>query len=68
MSEPENHTLVLLRRMDAKIDRVLEDVHDLKVRMSSMEEGIAGIHRRLDRLDVRVDRIERRFDLVDAAH
>ena len=67
MSEPENHTLVL-RRMDAKLDRVLEDVHDLKVRMSSVEEGIAGIHRRLDRLDVRVDRIERRFDLVDAAH
>ena len=66
--EPDNHTLVLLRRMDAKLDRVLEDVHDLKVRMSSVEEGLAGIHRRLDRLDVRVDRIERRFDLVDAAH
>ena len=66
--EPDNHTLLLLRRMDAKLDRVLEDVHDLKVRMSSVEEGIAGIHRRLDRLDVRVDRIERRLDLVDAAH
>jgi predicted nuclease with TOPRIM domain len=68
VDEPENHTLALLRRMDAKLDRVLEDVHDLKVRMSSVEEAMAGIHRRLDRLDVRVDRIERRFDLVDAAH
>ena len=66
--EPDNLVLQLLHRMDAKLDRVIDDVHDLKVRMSSVEEGLAGIHRRLDRLDVRVDRIERRLDLVDAAH
>ena len=73
--EPENLTLQLLRRMDQrlqgmeiKLDRVLDDVHDLKVRMPSVEEGLAGIHRRIDRMDLRVDRIERRLDLVDAAH
>ena len=66
MAEPDNLVLQLLRRMDAKLDRVIDDVHDLKVRVSAVEEGLAGVHRRLDRLDVRVDRIERRFDLVDA--
>ena len=73
--EPTDLTLQLLRRMDqrlqgidTKIDRVLDDVHDLKVRMASVEEGLAGIHRRIDRMDLRVDRIERRLELVDATH
>ena len=73
--EPEDFTLQLLRRMDqrlqgmdTKLDRVLDDVHDLKVRMASVEEGLAGIHRRIDRMDLRVDRIERRLELVDVAH
>ena len=64
--EPENVMLVLLRRMDAKLDRVIEDVQDLKVRMTHVEEGLAGVNRRLDRLEQRADRIERRLDLVEA--
>jgi len=66
--EPDNLILALLRRMDAKLDRVIDDVHDLKVRMTGVEEGLAGVNRRLDRLEVRLDRVERRLDLVDAAH
>ena len=54
--------------MDAKLDRVIDDVQDLKVRMTAVEEALVGVHRRLDRLEVRVERIERRLDLVDAAH
>ena len=68
VDEPENVILALLRRMDAKLDRVIDDVQDLKVRMTSVEEALVGVHRRLDRLEVRVERIERRLDLVDAAH
>jgi archaellum component FlaC len=64
---PDNLMLMLLRRIDANVDRVIDDMGDLKVRMTSVEEGLAGVNRRLDRLDVRVDRIERRLDLVDAA-
>lgn len=63
--EPDNIVLTLLRRMDAKLDRVLDDISDLKVRMTHVEEGLAGVNRRLDRLDTRVDRIEKRLDLVD---
>ena len=73
--EALDHTLQLLRRMDqrlqgidTKLDRIIDDVHDLKVRMASVEEELAGIHRRIDRMDLRVDRIERRLELVDAAH
>ena len=62
--EPDNLVLQLLRRMDVKLDRVLEDVADLKVRMTHVEEGLAGVNRRLDRLEARVDRIEQRLDLV----
>ena len=68
VDEPENLILALLRRMDAKLDRVIDDVQDLKVRMTAVEEALVGVHRRLDRLEVRVERIERRLDLVDAAH
>jgi archaellum component FlaC len=68
VDEPENLILSLLRRMDAKLDRVIDDVQDLKVRMTAVEEALVGVHRRLDRLEVRVERIERRLDLVDAAH
>jgi DNA repair ATPase RecN len=65
MTEPENMTLRLLRSIDGKIDRVLEDVKDIKVRLTSVEEALAGVNRRIDRSESRLDRIERRLELVD---
>lgn len=62
----ENLTLAMLRRIDTKLDRVIDDLADLKMRMTSTEEGLAGVNRRLDRVETRLDRIERRFDLADA--
>ena len=66
--EPDNLTLVYLRRLDPKMDRVLEDVQDLKVRMTHVEEGLAGVNRRLDRMDTRPDKVERRLELVDGPY
>ncbi|MCU0829965.1 MAG: hypothetical protein MUC58_00340 [Rhizobiaceae bacterium] len=63
-NEPESLILRQLRAMDAKLDRLLEDVSDLKVRATSVEEALAGVNRRLDRVEQRVDRIERRLDLT----
>jgi hypothetical protein len=63
--EPENLVPVLLRRLDGKMDRVLEDLRDLKVRMTAAEEAIVGINRRMDRVEGRLDRIEKRLDLVE---
>ena len=68
VEEPENLVLVILRRIDLKIDRLADDVSDLKIRMTNVEEGLAGIDRRLDRSESRLDKIERRIDLVDLPH
>ena len=65
---PTDLTLQYLRRLDQKMDRVIDDVQDLKMRMTHVEEGQAGIHRRLDRMELRLDRIEKRLDLVDTPH
>jgi len=63
--EPDNLVLQMLRRMDTKLDRVIDDLGDLKIRMTHVEEGLVGVNRRLDRMETRVDRIEKRLDLVD---
>lgn len=63
--EPDNIVLVMLRRMDEKLDRVIDDLHDVKVRLTAVEEGLNVVQRRIDRLEIRVERIEKRLDLVD---
>ena len=64
MPEPDNVVLIYLRRIDEKVDRVIDDVR----RVTNLEEGQAGIQRRLDRVEARLDRIERRLDLVELPH
>jgi archaellum component FlaC len=66
--EPDNVVLVLLRKIDERTERMSHDLQDLKVRVTSVEEGLAGVNRRLDRLESRVERIERRLQLTDVAH
>jgi len=63
--EPENQTLRYLCRINQKVDRIVEDVHDLKVRMTGLEERLAGVNRRLDRVGDRLDKVETRLDLVE---
>ena len=64
--EPDKYLLIYLRRLDEKVDRLLDEMRDVKVRLTGVEENLAGVHRRLDRTDVRIDRIERRLDLAGA--
>jgi archaellum component FlaC len=64
--EPDNLVLQLLRRMDAKFDRMTDDMQDTKIRMTHVEAGLAGVNRGVERLEIRVDRIERRLELSDA--
>jgi len=73
--EPESLIFEYLRRFDrrlndfdAKLDRVLDDLHTLKVRMTGVEENLVGVQRRIDRLEERTERIERRLDLVEPPH
>jgi hypothetical protein len=73
--EPDNPTLVFLRRLDTKMDRVIEDVADVKQRLTTLEIQVgqmvateashyAQTMLRIDRVEVRLDRIERRQDLM----
>jgi archaellum component FlaC len=64
-NEPDNMVLVYLRRIDERVARLAEDMGDMKVRMTSVEESIVGLQRRMDRLEQRIERIERRLDLTE---
>lgn len=66
--DPDSVVLRYLRGIDGTLDRLIDDVGDLKVRVTALEDGMAGIHRRMDRFEARLDRIEKRLDLVDATH
>ena len=66
--EPDSILLAILRKIDQRTERMAEDLHDLKTRVTSVEEGLAGVNRRLDRLESRVERIEKRLELSDVAH
>ncbi|MBT9292723.1 hypothetical protein [Prosthecodimorpha staleyi] len=74
MAEQPDHIVIeMLKRIRASQERMELDLSDLKSRVSSLElhQGqtlamMGGISQRLDRLDERIGRIERRLDLVDA--
>lgn len=62
-----------LRRLDEKVDRALDDLREIKQRLSSVEVSVAHLRGefaaqsgRIDRLENRLDRIEQRLDLRDA--
>jgi len=65
---PDNLVLALLRKIDQRTERMTDDLQDLKVRVTSVEEGLAGVNRRLDRVESRIDRIGQRLELSDASH
>ena len=71
--EPDNLVLRYLRRIDENVVRVIDDVADLKRRMTSLEQVVSLLHGdfagqslRIDRIETRLERIERRLDLTDA--
>jgi hypothetical protein len=61
--EPANLVLLALRRLEIKLDRLSDDMADVKIRLTNVEEGVSGVNRRLDRVDTRLDRVERRLEL-----
>jgi hypothetical protein len=71
----EVETLVLeqLRLIRKGQDEIREDTLDIKIRMSSTERHLgeiqvqaAALNTRIDRVDERLARVERRLGLVDA--
>ncbi len=75
--EPDNLMLVYLRRLDSKLDQVIETQRDHGRRLTSLEITVANLSAsmlslsantslRADHLDERLTRVERRLDLVEA--
>ena len=64
--EPENLTLVFLRRLDTKMDDVRADMQEVKERLGLLEAGYASVSRRLDRALGDTEQIKRRLDIADA--
>ena len=62
----ENLILEQLRRFDRRLDTISSDLHDIKLRTSAIEQGLALVNHRIDRVEERLGRIERRLDLVDS--
>ncbi|PPQ38311.1 hypothetical protein [Rhodopila globiformis] len=70
---PDNLILVYLRRIDEKVDRLTSVVGDLGRRVTSLETKVTLLHgdfasqsERIDRIDLRLGRIERRLDIAPA--
>jgi hypothetical protein len=55
--ELDNLVLVYLRRIDGKIDRLTDDIQDLK-HVTSLEGQIASIRGDMAAMSFRIDRIE----------
>lgn len=71
--QPDNLILVYLRRLDEKLDRVIERLDDLTHRVTSLELKVSLLHNdsahqseRIDLIEGRPGRIQRRLDLVAA--
>lgn len=71
--QPDNLVLRMLRAMDVKLDRVIDDMIMLKHRMSLIDERIAlmhvdlaGLSVRMDKIEIRLGHVETRLDLREA--
>ena len=64
--QPENLMLIYLRRLDGKMDKLIDDMLEVKQRLGHLEGQYASISRRVDSLDIRLERVERRLEIVPA--
>ena len=71
--ESDNLILEHLRAIRGTLDRHSDDLREIKERLGILETGVgnlgaqyASLSTRLDRMDERVARIERRLDLAEA--
>ena len=78
--EPENLVQHYLRSLDSRVNRVINDIGEVKTRLTSIEtritsleasgvqvhERLDGMQQQLDNVGNRLDRIERRLDLTGA--
>ncbi|WP_421725371.1 hypothetical protein [Bauldia sp.] len=62
----DNIVLEHLRAIRETQDRHSEDLREIKGRLGILEQQYANLSNRLDRMDERISRIEKRLDLVES--
>ena len=72
-AETESLILEILKNIQGRLTRIELDIADIKARQSAMEANIGQLYvllgtmsGRMDRLEERVSRIERRLGLIEA--
>src|SRR5690554_5661012 len=65
MSEVTDIVIPMLRRLQEDMSNLREDMHNIKVRMTSVEATLAANNRHMDNFGMRLERIERRLDLIE---
>ncbi|MEA2874587.1 MAG: hypothetical protein QOH67_4806 [Hyphomicrobiales bacterium] len=66
MAETDNIVLEHLRHIRSAVDDLRDDMREVKGRLGILESQYANLSNRLDRVDGRIERIERRLNLADA--
>ena len=55
-----------LKAIQGSLSRLVDDMHEVKERLGFLEMQYASLSNRLDRMDQRIERIERRLGLIEA--
>lgn len=70
----ESLILEHLRHIRGRVDQMAEDLGTIKLRMSSLETQVAGLHgdnaishQRMDNVERRLERVEKRLELHEPA-
>jgi archaellum component FlaC len=66
MDETDIIVLEHLRHIHGAIDDVCDDISAIKRGVGNLDSRYANMSNRLNRMDVLIERIERRLDLTDA--
>ena len=55
-----------LKSIQATLSKLADDMHEVKERLGILEMQYASLSNRMDRMDLRIERIERRLGLIEA--
>jgi predicted nucleic acid-binding Zn-ribbon protein len=62
----DNIVLEHLRSIRSTVERLADDMQEVKGRLGMLEQQYASISNRVDRIDERMRRVEKRLDLTEA--
>jgi predicted nuclease with TOPRIM domain len=65
--EPTNLVIEHLRYIRGAVDGLRDDMREIKTRLGILESQYASVSNRIDRLDDRLERVERRLELNETA-